>query len=70
MRQDITRKIDIESLRQDLAGKGEVDIRRVLSKMPEIQDAKVTFWPFWVRGMPSGVDKIKISLPSDTEQTP
>lgn len=68
--QDITRKIDTESLRQNLVGKNETEIRRVLSKMQEIQNAKVTFWPFWVRGMPLRADKIKVSLLDATTQTP
>jgi hypothetical protein len=68
--QDITRKIDTESLRQDLAGKNETEIRRILSQRQEIQDAKVTFWPFWVRSMPLRSDKIKVSLLEDTAQTP
>jgi hypothetical protein len=60
--QDITRKIDAENLKQNLVGKNETEIRRVLSKMQEIQDAKVSFWPFWVRSMPLRADKIKILL--------
>ena len=68
--QDITQNINIESLRQDLVGKNETEIRRVLSKMQEIQDAKVTFWPFWVRGMPLRADKINVLLLDDTAQTP
>ncbi len=68
--QDITRKIDVENLKQNLVGKNETEIRRVLSQMQEVQDAKVTFWPFWVRSMPLRVDKIKVSLLDDTAWTP
>ncbi|MBI4836840.1 MAG: hypothetical protein HY813_00320 [Candidatus Portnoybacteria bacterium] len=63
--QDVTRKIDVEKLKQNLAGRNETEIRKVLSKMQEIQDAKVVFWPFWVKGMPFRVDKIKVTLLGD-----
>jgi hypothetical protein len=60
--QGAVNKIDIDALAKQLAGKDEIGIKKVLSQMPEIQNAKITFWPFWVKKVPNEIDKIKISV--------
>lgn len=62
VKESVAWKIDIEKIRQDLAGKSEVDVRQYLTSRPEIESAKVVFWPFWVKKIPSNKSKIKITI--------
>ena len=55
-------KVDIKKIRQALAGKKEVEVRRYLSSRDEIESAKIIFWPFWVKKIPANENKIKITL--------
>ena len=54
--------IDESKLKNDLAGKNEIDVRQYLSSLAEIDVAKVVFWPFWVKKIPSNKNKIKIII--------
>ena len=54
--------IDENKLKNDLAGKSETEVRQYLSGLAEIDMAKVTFWPFWVKKIPSNKNKIKIII--------
>lgn len=60
--EEISFKIDLINLKKNLAGKNESEIKKLLSQMPEIQNAKVTFWPFWVKRIPTQTSKIEISI--------
>lgn len=60
--QNNTGKIDISDLKKKLIGKDEIEIRKVLSQLNEVQSAKITFWPFWVKVMPKQVNKIEIII--------
>ena len=51
---------DEQKIKNDLAGKSEEDVRKYLSSLPEIETAKVIFWPFWVNKVPANKDKIKV----------
>lgn len=51
---------DEQKIKNDLAGKSEEDVRKYLSSLPEIETAKVIFWPFWVDKVPINKDKIKV----------
>lgn len=62
IQEDVAWQIDILSLKQNLAGKKEVEVRRYLASQPEIKQAKVTFWPFWVNKIPKQDKKIKIQV--------
>ncbi|MBU2564151.1 hypothetical protein KKA23_01005 [Patescibacteria group bacterium] len=57
--------IDQNKFKSDLAGKNEIEVRKYLSGLSEIESAKVVFWPFWVKKIPINLDKIKIVV--DTE---
>jgi len=57
--------IDENKLKKDLAGKDEVEVRRYLSSLVEIETAKVIFWPFWVKKIPTNKNKIKITINLD-----
>ena len=54
--------LDETKLKNELSGKDEIEVRRYLSSLPEIETAKVVFWPFWVKSIPKNKDKIKITI--------
>jgi hypothetical protein len=60
--EDVAWQIDIQSLKENLAGQSEVEVRKYLADQPEIEKAKVSFWPFWVKKMPSQEKKIKVNI--------
>ena len=60
--QEAVWKIDISDLKKKILGKDEAEIRKTFSQMPAISNAKIGFWPFWVKKMPSQVDKIKATI--------
>jgi len=62
VQEDAAWQIDIPSLKQDLAGKKEVEVRKYLASQPEIEQARVTFWPFWVNKIPKQDKKIKVQI--------
>ncbi len=62
VKEDIAWKIDIDKIKQELSGKKEIDVREYLSSQPEIKSAKVIFWPFWVKKIPSDEEKIEVRL--------
>jgi len=55
-------RIDESQIKNNLAGKGEIEVRKYLSSLSEIEGAKVIFWPFWVKKIPKNKDKIKIII--------
>lgn len=60
--EEVVWQIDIPSLKKDLAGQSEIEVRRYLANQPAIDKAKVTFWPFWVKRIPLQEKKIKIEV--------
>lgn len=54
--------IDENKLKSDLAGKNEIEVRQYLSSLAEVDVARVVFWPFWVKTIPSNKDRIKITI--------
>lgn len=62
IQEDMAWQIDSQTLKKDLAGLTEIEVRKYLAKRPEIEKAKVTFWPFWVKRVPLQVSKIKIVI--------
>ena len=54
--------IDENKIKNDLAGKNEIDVRQYLGSLAEVDVAKVIFWPFWVKNIPLNKDKIKITV--------
>lgn len=58
--EDIAWKVNTAKIKEDLVGKNEINVRQYLASQSEIENAKVIFWPFWVKKIPSKEDKIKI----------
>jgi len=55
-------QINEQSLKENLAGQSEAEVRSYLVSQPEIEKAKVSFWPFWVKKIPTQVEKIEIII--------
>ena len=55
-------KIDIEKLKENLAGLSEIEVRKYLTNQSEIKEAKVSSWPFWVKRVPFEKNRIKITI--------
>lgn len=58
----ITCKVASDQLQKELAGKNENEIKEIIARHPEIDKAQVIFWPFWVKSVPSNLDKIKVKI--------
>lgn len=61
-REDIAWDIDIPALKSDLAGKNEIEARKYFSEHSEIKKAEFSFWPFWVKQIPSRESRIRIVI--------
>lgn len=60
--EEVVWQIDVQTIKGDLIGQSEVEVRKYLASQPEIERAKVTFWPFWVKRMPTQEKKIKVII--------
>ena len=57
---DAAWSFDEQKIRNDLVGKSEADVKTYLSALPEIETAKIVFWPFWVKSVPNNINRIKV----------
>ncbi len=60
--ESVASDINIQSLKENLAGQDEVEVRRYLASQTEIEKARISFWPFWVNKIPKQESKIKINI--------
>lgn len=58
----LRRAVNVDELRNRLAGKSEADLKTIIFSLPGLENAKISFWPFWVSWSPNDVDKIKIRV--------
>lgn len=58
----IASKIDTEEVKKSLIGKNETEVRQYLSSRADIESAKVIFWPFWVKKVPTKESKVKVTI--------
>lgn len=61
-------KVDMDKVRQAIAGKREGEIRGWLASQEEIESATVRFSPFWVRSAPKNVKRIRIRVEISGEE--
>ena len=54
--------IDIQSIKENLVGQNEVEVRSYLADQSGIERARVSFWPFWVKKIPNQEKKIKVNI--------
>ena len=57
--------IDETLLKQGLSGKSLTETQFFLQNQPEINQAKVKLWPFWVKRVPEELEKIKLKISID-----
>lgn len=62
VKEDIAWKIDTGALKESLTGLKESEVRKYLSCQDKIKEARVSFWPFWVKHMPKQKEKIEITI--------
>ena len=55
-------KINPSLIKEDLLGKNEEELKTYLSDLKEIEKAKVSFWPFWVKRVPLTGNRIDIEI--------
>jgi|GEM_PF-492685 len=51
-----------DELKKELAGKGEIEIRKILTANDAIETAEITLWPFWSSKAPSDPNMIKVII--------
>ncbi|TES97480.1 hypothetical protein E3J85_00405 [Patescibacteria group bacterium] len=57
-----TEKINEANLKLELKGRNKEEAESYLKSLAEINDAEVSFWPFWVKSVPSNIGRIKLDF--------
>ncbi|MFC1686539.1 hypothetical protein ACFLZS_01235 [Patescibacteria group bacterium] len=57
-----TEKINEANLKLELKGRNKEEAEIYLKSLAEINDATVSFWPFWVKSVPSNIGRIKLDF--------
>ncbi|MEA2098030.1 MAG: hypothetical protein U9P70_03075 [Patescibacteria group bacterium] len=55
-------KIDIDNLKENIAGKSEAELNSYFSNMDGVKSTDICLWPFWVKNIPSSYEKINIAI--------
>ncbi|MBI3671547.1 hypothetical protein HY249_02005 [Candidatus Azambacteria bacterium] len=55
-------KLNNDELKSSLAGKDEVDIKKILTGNDAIESAEITLWPFWTSKAPANQERIFINI--------
>jgi hypothetical protein len=58
-------KIDSDKIINNLVGKNEVEVRNYITSVEEVSSANIFLSPFWIKKIPSRLDKIKLELTYD-----
>jgi hypothetical protein len=61
----IVYQVDKEELESKAKGKNVEEIKEILLSRPEIESAKIKFYPFWVSRAPKFAGKIKVEVTSE-----
>ena len=59
-------KIDIDKIKDEIAGKNEPELRKYFVGIEGIKATDVGFWPFWVKSIPSSPDKINVTIDTNS----
>jgi len=54
--------IDAQEIKEGLVGKREDVVRSYLASNPDIKEAKVTFWPFWVNKITDDLSRVEVII--------
>ncbi len=60
--QKSTAKINIDKIKEEIAGKNELELRKYFINIKGIKSTDVGFWPFWVKSIPLSPGKINITI--------
>ena len=60
--QDLITKVDADKIREEIAGKSELELNNYFNNIREIESVNVEFWPNWVKSVPASWDKINIEF--------
>ncbi len=60
--ENISWKIDEERFKEILAGKDEIEAREAIKLFSEIESARVSLWPFWLKNIPRDFRKIRLTI--------
>lgn len=55
-------KIDVESLKNKITGKPELDLRAIIFALPGIESANISLWPFWVNKVPLDPERVNVKI--------
>ncbi|GEM_PF-1153981 len=55
-------RIDEAKLKTELKGRNEQETESYLKNLAEFRDASVSFWPFWVKSIPSNASRVKLEF--------
>ncbi len=58
----LARTIDSTEVRRKVAGKSETDLHSSIFTLFPAVSAKISLWPFWVRRVPSNIDRIHVTI--------
>lgn len=57
--------IDVDSLKKVVSNKSLADAKSILEKQTQVKQVEISAWPFWIKKVPTDVQKIKIELTID-----
>ena len=60
--QGLITKINIDKIKEEIAGKSELELNNYFNNIREIESVNVEFWPKWVKSVPASWDKINIKF--------
>ncbi|MEA1937325.1 MAG: hypothetical protein U9N04_04415 [Patescibacteria group bacterium] len=60
--QDLITKIDTNKIREEIAGKNELELNNYFNNIREIESVNIKFWPEWIKSVPASWDKINIEF--------
>ena len=55
-------KIDVDKMKREISRKNDQELEKYFLNIDEIKSTNVSFWPFWVKSIPSSYDKINITV--------
>lgn len=59
---NLRHKVDIESLRNRIAGRPEIDLKAIIFSLPGVESANISLWPFWVNKVPADQGRVSVAI--------
>ena len=57
-----TTNIDTSALTAELLGKSAAEVKRAIFKLPGLDKAHVSLWPFWVKKVPGDEGRVRVEV--------